>query len=330
MHRMILEALLPYWAMLLGAFGVLLLLIQTSGARWNWSRVGSLHSNQTGSAQSLSFVLTLPVFLMVLMFIVQVSQLMLGVIVVHYAAFATARAAIVWIPAELGEPETANRLYATPSYSDLEYTTEWIGYETPTQNWKLLKVWSAAAQACAPISPSGRIYTASTNDPVAQDWRTLYSTLVPSSSSNPKIADRLANKLNYSRRNTVIRLQGLHKDDPWGPKYNGPSGVPNLRQNPDNPDDDWHVPPDPNELGWEDPLTLTVQHNLALLPGPGRLLGRFMASPEARNQDKTARRISTITGDVEKVYVTVLSASVTFTNEGLKSVIPYAEDQNAN
>ena len=51
--------------------------------------------------QSLSFVLTLPLFIMVMMMIVQVSQLMIGMVVVHYAAFAAARSAAVWIPAAM-------------------------------------------------------------------------------------------------------------------------------------------------------------------------------------------------------------------------------------
>ena len=68
----------------------------------------------TGQRQSLSFVLTLPFFIMILLFIVQVSQLMIGQIVVEYAAFAAARAAAVWIPAydtsAAGEIEPWNRV----------------------------------------------------------------------------------------------------------------------------------------------------------------------------------------------------------------------------
>ena len=57
--------------------------------------------------QSLSFVLTLPVFIFIMMMIVQVSQLMIGIVVVHYAAFAAARSAAVWIPAAMPAPEVA-------------------------------------------------------------------------------------------------------------------------------------------------------------------------------------------------------------------------------
>ena len=42
------------------------------------------------------------VFIMVMMFIVQLSQITIAKIVVEYAAFAAARSAIVWIPANLG------------------------------------------------------------------------------------------------------------------------------------------------------------------------------------------------------------------------------------
>ena len=60
------------------------------------------------SAQALSFVLTLPIFMWVMMFIVQVSQLMIATIAVNYAAFAAARTAIVWIPANIAGVETEN------------------------------------------------------------------------------------------------------------------------------------------------------------------------------------------------------------------------------
>ena len=67
---------------------------------------------------------------MIMMFIVQVSQLMIGTIVVHYAAFAAARTAIVWIPARLGLEESENCI----SVYDLDPrpTTRRCRYWTPT------------------------------------------------------------------------------------------------------------------------------------------------------------------------------------------------------
>ena len=67
--------------------GCALLLAGLSRARLELGRLRQLHADQRGSAQSLSFVLTLPLFIMVLLFIVQVSQLMIGKVVVEYAAY---------------------------------------------------------------------------------------------------------------------------------------------------------------------------------------------------------------------------------------------------
>src|SRR5437763_280558 len=50
-----------------------------------------LHTDQRGSVQSLSFVLTVPLFIMLMLLAVQITQLMIGLVVVHYAAFAAAR-----------------------------------------------------------------------------------------------------------------------------------------------------------------------------------------------------------------------------------------------
>ena len=66
-----------------------------------------------GQRQSLSFVLTLPLFILVMLTLVQISQVMIGRMVVQYAAFAAARSAIVWVPARLpGEPENWLPTYA--------------------------------------------------------------------------------------------------------------------------------------------------------------------------------------------------------------------------
>src|SRR6267142_4178143 len=101
MHRAILEACFPYCLCLLAGFAGLWLVARVSGAQLTLARLRNLHRSQEGSIQTLSFVLTLPLFMMIVLFIVQVSQLMIGITIVHYAAFAAARAASVWLPAHM-------------------------------------------------------------------------------------------------------------------------------------------------------------------------------------------------------------------------------------
>ena len=108
MGRAVLTDCLPWLGLLALAAICALFLLRLSGSRIDLRRIGKIHRDQEGSVQSLSFVLTLPLFVMVVMLIVQVSQLMVGTIVVHYAAFATARSAVVWIPATLPAPEGRN------------------------------------------------------------------------------------------------------------------------------------------------------------------------------------------------------------------------------
>src|SRR3989304_3281384 len=105
MCRAILAACLPYAALLGVAFVCAWALLRLAHARVQPRRVARLHDDVQGTAQSLSFVLTLPFFIMILLFIVQVSELMIGAIVVHYAAFAAARSAAVWIPADMRPAE---------------------------------------------------------------------------------------------------------------------------------------------------------------------------------------------------------------------------------
>lgn len=189
MHRAMLTACLPW----LAAVGVLFLfayfLLRMSRARLHLGRLLQLHRDQAGGVQSLSFVLTLPIFLMVMMLIVQVSQLMIGVMVVHYAAFAAARSAIVWIPADLRnfdfregpncisifmpDPEAENQTFLElPQYRPIvndqgmvlgwgyarsDYTGPLEGgvtYLVAPSGPKYDKIRSAAVLACMPISPS--------------------------------------------------------------------------------------------------------------------------------------------------------------------------------
>ena len=74
-----------------------------------------------------------------------------------------------------------------------------------------------------------------------------------------------------------------------------------------------------NEVGWQDQITVKVSHDLALLPGPARLLSRRVAQPDG-SRDRVSESIERVDG----VYVYPLSASVTMCNEGEKPVIPFS------
>ena len=120
--------------------------------------------------QSLSFVLTLPVFIFVMMMIVQVSQLMIGIVVVHYAAFAAARSAAVWIPAadarrprvpaasapmrSTPTPLTRLRRQPNPRRPATGPASGGLTYKIEPGSPKFNKIASAAILACVPISPS--------------------------------------------------------------------------------------------------------------------------------------------------------------------------------
>lgn len=327
MHRLVLESWLPWLLVIVAGIACLFVLAGISGARLEWNRLRRLHACQAGSVQSLSFVLTLPLFIMIVMFIVQVSQLMVGIAVVHYAAFASARAAIVWIPSNVSASlEGANQLAVAPQYSGNTYQVPVIGAATPMQQWKYRQIWKAAVLACASVSPttdtSGKsqvalnrqLYNETVTNSLGQTMSSMYTSLAPTSQPPPQ---RLRNKLAYSAQNTTIAINGLDKDG-----FNGPASY-NPRNSP-NPDDVW----DPLELGWEDPLTITVSHNFALLPGPGRWLIAMLANNNG-TPDRVSGTIKVQTGETnQRFYSTLLTASVTLSNEGFKSVIPYVIDQN--
>ena len=319
MDRAVLQACWPWLALLAASAACAYLLIRLNRSRVRFRRLAGLHGDQRGSVQSLSFVLTLPFFVMIMMFIVQVSQLMIGTIVVHYAAFATARSAVVWIPAGVSLEESRNCISAyapdleaenqvfpllDPAHDDYGPAAGGVTYLVEPGSPKFEKISSAAVLACMPISPSRDLGLETPGGSLVpvDAIQTAYAALDPDSDANARISARLRNKLAYSSRNTEIEIRFYHKNS------EPPLVVPRFRF---------------NELGWQDQITVTVKHKLALLPGPGRLLARRVVGP-----DGTSDSVSETVGRSGRVYVYPLHASATLGNEGEKSVIPYVYQIN--
>jgi len=99
MYRAILTAWIPLLIALVVSFVLLRLVLAFAGGKLRLSQLKSLTRCEQGSVQSLSFVVTMPILIMLVLFIVQVSQLMIATVIVNYSAFAAARSAAVWIPA---------------------------------------------------------------------------------------------------------------------------------------------------------------------------------------------------------------------------------------
>jgi hypothetical protein len=317
MNRAVLEACLPCLAALAAAFVLLVGIVRLSEARLQWRRLAALHRCQEGGVQSLSFVLTLPLLVMVLLFIVQVSQLMLGIMVVNYAAFASARAASVWVPAwvedgHAGYGDDADGQNELP-VGILPGSPESLSLADVSSagSRKYEKIWSAAALACAPISPSRSTPDggsgASSAGQAATAAKLVYQALDPASSSNPRIPRRLDNKLAYSYANThvAIQFEDRNSQPVEGTRTYNPIGHPVVTYY-------------ESEVGWQDPITVTVYHDFALLPGPGRFLANLLVRADGE-ADRVSPRIRQESG----IYKTRLFASATMTNEGIQSVRPY-------
>jgi hypothetical protein len=174
-------------------------------------------------------------------------------------------------------------------------------------------------QACVAISPSrdvGADRGALGNDAgdslvkAAEIWS-------PQLLTNPKVADRIKNKLAYSLANTSVRIFVRHR-------LSDPPLLPYL------------IPPyldefAPGEIGWNDQILVTVTHQFALLPGPGRLLARQTAQPgqtgtdpgtgAAVSNDTTANSIQLVGG----LPTYRLTATAMLHSEGEKSLIPYGQ-----
>ncbi len=333
--RAMLLPCLPWLVLLAVLVGCAWLVVRLAGGRLELSRLRQLHGDQEGGVQSLGFVLTMPFFIMVLMLIVQVSQLMIGTVVVNYAALAAARSAIVWIPANLGQgfeeenqisnyevdPNAPDQVFPEldptaadygPGQGGVTYLVD-VGTPASPASPKSAKILSAAVLALMPIAPSRNLnlQVPAAGQAMLPTLQAAYGSLVSSSASNGAINGRIANKLAYASAATTVEVRFYHPNfEPPLVTYDPPVGV---------------SPPStlmefqPNELGWQDQVTVKVTHYYALLPGPGRLLASVIPNPNGSlTNDPVVQSLRQM-----GVYVYPITAEATLGNEGEKSVLPY-------
>lgn len=322
MHRAIVAAWMPWLGMLVVAGVALVVLIRLAGARFDGTRLVRIHRDQDGAVQSLSFVLTLPLFVMVMMFIVQVSQLMIAMVVVQYAAYAAARAAIVWIPSWVGE-EVQNCVGPSVSAGEASDTLTSSGDLPPgtgispplvaPDSQKLRTIAMAAKLACVPIGPSRDLGL-----PARPEFDGILGTAYLAFARNSTIPSgalsrRLRNKVAYAfAEQQPISLYN-RSTGAWLALADGQTTSVAVQ----------HYHRDPtaaNEVGWQDPVTATVAHCLVLLPGPGNMLFRYVTAGASQGMGNNFGYLSAPAG---KVPVFRIVAEATLVNEGQKSVVPY-------
>jgi hypothetical protein len=315
MFRSVLLDLWPLAAALLlvvGALAVSARCLKSQGAwrvdrRRLWS---ALHRDEAGGVQSVSFVLTVPIFIMLMLLAVQITQVMIGLMTVHYAAFAAARSASVWIPARMepfesqGENRLGLRILEGVYSEGIEYR---VNYDPALP--KLAQIRKAAALACVPISPS-RDVGIRASDSTGSSLQAMYARLAPGAMLNTRVPDRLANKWGYADAATTIEVRVFHPDE-----FGDDAEPPLIQFPPYLPQTEFT----PYEIGWRDQVRITVTHQFALLPGPGRLLAR------RANESAAPDRISPQIRQQNSVYYIPLSATATVVPEGEKSVRPYVQ-----
>jgi len=331
MHREIILSCLPYLVAMLISTICLAVVGRFSGANLRITRLKLLHRCEKGGVQSLSFVLTLPLFIMILMFIVQLSQLTIAKVVVEQAAFNTARSAMVWIPASLsydgGVPEQANRIGPYLQWQRTEPGpdgTNYDVYRVVPSGRKFSKLHFAAAMACMSICPSRDLEITAEHPSVDDAVPSLlraYHAYVPESVGNTRVPPRLANKLAYALDSTEVRIEIHHRDT-----------EPPLMWHDVGP---FHNEFTPNEVGWQDQIVVTVEHDFVLLPGPGRILARLATarpgtspsesySSSTAARDSVAEQIATPRG----IYTYPITATARLNNEGEKPLLPYTQPWN--
>ena len=320
-NRQLIYDCMPFVIGIAIMLAVLVFLLRASGARFRRLRLGRLHADEVGGVQSLSFVLTIPLFIMIMMFIVQLTQLTIARVVIEYSAYSAARSAVVWVPSILGlndDEEQENRIGAGKVWINevLAEDNRWYDiYQLDTSadsnSPKVQRIRLAAAMACMSICPSKATPTGGGNhfaDAAAGPLTRAFFAMAPSRSGNTRIAPRIRSKLAYALRNTVVQIYVHHRrDQPFLGNHDILRDYREYTQ---------------NEIGFQDQMHVRVTHRFALLPGPGRLIAAFVARPDTDAPDTVGQRITFDQG----VYTMQLTATARVQNEGEKSVWPHFED----
>jgi hypothetical protein len=230
---------------------------------------------------------------------------------VHYASFAAARSASVWIPAAVddvdasagGDADSANELPVSIGPGQPLVLTADVVRETGSR--KLQKIWSAAVLGCTPLAPSRdprdpAVLAGSGVAPTAAALLRAVQSVDPNAAANRRLEQRLLNQFSYAAANTEVELRFVDRS------HLPRNGVFHSYNPPGHPTQ----PYVPFEVGWQDPVTATVRHRFALLPGPGRWLAAGLAGRSGRVERR------------DGVYQTTLAAATTMTIAGLQSLRP--------
>ncbi|HAN97220.1 MAG TPA: hypothetical protein DCQ98_07215 [Planctomycetaceae bacterium] len=345
------RTLVACWPMLLGIGLSLLaarLLLALMRIRPSLRALRELRQDEAGGVQTLSFVLTIPLFLMILMFIVQLSQLTIGQVGVEYAAFSAARSAIVWIPADASNAEPPMRIGTALEFRGFEAYSGDVLYEAfdvrayvedgivPPQVTKIIAVYrvvpggakfekirTAAVLALANVAPSRPVVTertaaSATASVLLGPMNQAFVALAPRTAANPRVPTRLAEKLVYALERTAIEIELRHKDtSAWLDEHDRSWDREQYRM---------------NETDWQDQVTVDVIHEFALLPGPGRLLARRADARPGTDVDESYaggaerdRIAAALLRRYGSTYVYPLRASARLTIEGFQPSQPLAQ-----
>ena len=270
-------------------------------------RLRGLDDCQEGGVQSLALVMTLPFLVGTVLLLVQLSQVLIGVMTVQYAAFAAARSAVVWIPASVEDQDPTRGNDSTgeneidvviPRGDAIELTP---GLRENSRKFR--EIQAAAVQACVAISPARAVGGPRAGAAEVAESVDAFLTF-QQLNHDPRLARwRIAasNRWSYSVANTRVSLVFLGQPR-LTPTYN-PVGHPVVAH-------------ESHEAGWDEAVTVIVTHEVSLVPGPGRWLfqrANWGSVPGNLTSNSTG------SGRLDRVPV---SGSVTLSLAGLQSNRP--------
>jgi len=153
----------------------------------------------------LEFALVMPIMLMLALLMVQSSLLMGGYLCVNYAAFCSARSAVVYVPANLSGQYDDGRFA-----EDLEGPNN-VNVSEPTRSIKMDHIRSAGVWAVMPVSDGDYRETAPRTDVLVEGLDEFFR---DNGQNSPRwVSQYVGRKLAYAEEYTDVRLTDDNGED---------------------------------------------------------------------------------------------------------------------
>jgi hypothetical protein len=182
------------WVLWLLANVLLVWLVRRLLAGFTWRRLGELATGEQGAAYSLVYVMTVPIFVMVVALVCEMTLILMAKMGATYAAYCAARAGVVW--SVEGDSRFSERMNLAARQAMVPFASSWPEHvagpgpkATPGNDTNYFATWSRYAA----LSGNSNIYSGYLRRKYLYAWKATSVT-----SQGVRTAGSITAQVNYN------------------------------------------------------------------------------------------------------------------------------------